>query len=310
VSQPLVWARDGRDWPHHGHSRFVKSAGLTWHVQQMGKGPVALLVHGTGASTHSWRVLAPMLARSFTVVMADLPGHGFTQMPTAAGLSLPAMTDGLCRLLDTLNLQPTVAVGHSAGAAVLARAILDKRMHPELLVSINGALLPFASPVGQLFSPLAKLLALNPLVPRVAAWRAANPAAVDRLIRNTGSKLDATGVELYRRLFRSPQHVSGALGMMANWDLTTVVRDLPRLTIPLVLVTGSNDRAIPPDDAATICKLTAKATIQVMPGIGHLAHEEAPAAVADIVVSAARRAALPARKLPAERPRSRLQGAG
>jgi magnesium chelatase accessory protein len=304
VSPGLVWERDGRDWPHHESSRFVKSAGLTWHVQEMGRGPVALLVHGTGASTHSWRLLAPILARSFTVVMADLPGHGFTQMPHASGLSLPAMTEGLCQLLVTLNEQPAIAVGHSAGAALLARAILDGRMGPKALVSINGALLPFDRPISQLFSPLAKMLALNPLVPRVAAWRAANPAAVERLIRNTGSKLDAAGIELYRRLFRSPEHIAGALGMMANWDLSSVVRDLPRLAIPLVLIAGSNDLAIPPDEAATICKLTSKARTEVLSGTGHLAHEEAPAAVAEIVLRAARR------ENPIGLTQSRLQGTG
>ena len=43
----------GRDVPP---SRFVEAAGLRWHVQILGNGPTLLLVHGTGASTHSWRV--------------------------------------------------------------------------------------------------------------------------------------------------------------------------------------------------------------------------------------------------------------
>jgi magnesium chelatase accessory protein len=289
VNTGLQWDRDGRDWPNREHSRFVKSSGLTWHVQQMGRGPVAVLVHGTGASTHSWRLLAPILARSFTVVMPDLPGHGFTQLPHASGLSLPAMARGLSELLVTLNVQPSIAVGHSAGAAVLLRATLDRRVRPDVLVSINGALLPFDSPIGQLFSPLAKFLALNSLVPRLAAWGATRPAAVERLIRNTGSKLDAVGIEYYRRLFCSPEHVSAALGMMAQWDLTSVVRDLPRLDVPMVLVAALNDLAVSPDEAGTVCRLTSRAQKELMPGAGHLAHEEDPATVAEIVLQAAHR---------------------
>ena len=52
----------GARWPRLAESessRFVEAADLRWHVQQMGAGPVLLLLHGTGASTHSWRALAP-----------------------------------------------------------------------------------------------------------------------------------------------------------------------------------------------------------------------------------------------------------
>jgi magnesium chelatase accessory protein len=100
-----VWERDGRDWPNREASRFVEAGGLRWHVQRMGGGPVALLVHGTGAATHSWRDFAPLLARKgFAVVAPDLPGHGFTGTPAAPeGLSLPGMADGLAALLATLG---------------------------------------------------------------------------------------------------------------------------------------------------------------------------------------------------------------
>ena len=49
------WKREGRDWPNREASRFVLASGLWWHVQVMGSGPVLLLLHGTGAATHSWR---------------------------------------------------------------------------------------------------------------------------------------------------------------------------------------------------------------------------------------------------------------
>ncbi len=57
--------RDGKDWPLRDTSRFVEAGGLRWHVQMLGRGPVLLLVHGAAAATHSWRDLAPMLARHF-----------------------------------------------------------------------------------------------------------------------------------------------------------------------------------------------------------------------------------------------------
>ena len=60
--------------------------GGDFHCEVAGEGPVALLLHGTGASTHSFRDLLPWLARRCTVVAPDLPGHGFTYyvIPTAS----------------------------------------------------------------------------------------------------------------------------------------------------------------------------------------------------------------------------------
>ena len=87
--------RPGAGWPNRDASRTVRAAGLDWHVQVAGAGPVLLLAHGTGAATHSWRGMVPLLARHFTVVAPDLPGHGFTQAPANARMSLPGMAAAL-----------------------------------------------------------------------------------------------------------------------------------------------------------------------------------------------------------------------
>lgn len=283
MSDRLIWERDGRDWPNRSASRFVSAAGLRWHVQQFGTGPVALLVHGTGASTHSWRGLAPILAESFSVVAPDLPGHGFTEAPAADRMSLPRMAGALNRLLLALELTPSIVVGHSAGAAILVRMCLDGDIEPKVVVSLNGALLPLDGLPGHLFSPVAKLLAQTSVAARLFAWRAGDPAVVERLMRDTGSTLEPEDVDLYRRLARSPGHVNAALAMMANWDLRPLRRALPRLQAPLVLVAADNDRTVPPSNADRVRALMPDAKVVSLYGLGHLAHEERPADVADLI---------------------------
>jgi magnesium chelatase accessory protein len=280
----LVWNRDGVDWPNRQASRFVEAAGIRWHVQRLGQGPVLLLVHGTGAATHSWRGLLPNLAPHFDVIAPDLPGHGFTPSPSPHRLSLPGMAADLAALLRRLDVAPEIVVGHSAGAAILARMCLDRKIAPRLLVSLNGAFLPFGGVAHHLFSPLAKLLVLNPMMPRLFAWQASHAGAVERLIRNTGSILDPRGIALYRKLVRSPAHVAAALRMMANWQLEPLVRDLPSLKTRLLLVAADNDRSIPPDVARQVRELVPDAVIERMAGLGHLAHEEQPQRTADLIV--------------------------
>ncbi|MBR0934198.1 alpha/beta fold hydrolase BchO [Bradyrhizobium jicamae] len=287
MGQRLSWTVDGADWPNRSASRFVESAGYRWHVQVMGEGPVALLAHGTGAATHSWRALAPLLARYFTIVAPDLPGHGFTQSPQAHHLSLPGMARDLASLCKTLAVKPEIAIGHSAGAAILARMSLDGTIEPKLIVSLNGAFLPFGGVAAQFLSPLAKALTFNPFVPRMVAWRGRDPAAVHRLIVGTGSSIDPEGERFYGKLVASPAHVAAALQMMANWDLRPLMRDLPKLAMDLLLIAAGNDRAIPPDLARQVQQLVPRAKLETLSGTGHLAHEELPETTAAIIVNAA-----------------------
>ncbi|MGI9217346.1 MAG: alpha/beta fold hydrolase BchO [Hydrogenophaga sp.] len=295
--RPLDWQRDGPQWPHHEHSRFVQAGGLHWHVQRFdgpdAAAPWALLLHGTGASTHSWRALAPLLATHFNLITLDLPGHAFTGLPPggagAPQLSLPGMARAVHGLLQKLGCTPALVVGHSAGAAVALRMALDGLIHPRLLVGLNAALLPLGGLAGQLFAPAAKLMASAPFVPRLFAWHAQTPAALQRLLDSTGSTLDREGTELYRRLVASPDHAAGALGMMANWDLDSFARDLPRLAVPLLLIVGDQDRTVPPAQSEQVLQRlspAAQARCTHLPGLGHLAHEEQPALVAGHIVKA------------------------
>ena len=296
----LIWERDGHDWPHREASQFICAAGLRWHVQrftcqalEMPVGPpVILLLHGTGASTHSWRSLAPWLARQAEVLSVDLPGHGFTAAQTGEisgqTLSLPGMAAALATLLKQLGVAPTLVVGHSAGAAIAVRLCLDRLITPEHLIGLNAALLPLGGLAGRFFSPVAKLMATTPLVPRLFAWQAGDPSVLQRLIDSTGSQLDPTGLALYGRLVRNPGHAAGALGMMAHWDLDALAQDLPRLQTPLSLVVGDGDRTVPPAQAVEVMARLATATkgrLHTLPGLGHLAHEERPDLVAPLVLA-------------------------
>ncbi len=284
------WETDGRDWPNREFSGFVSAGGLRWHVQRMGQGPVLLLLHGTGAATHSWRDLAPLLADHFTVIAPDLPGHGFTAAPPFERMSLPGMAAAVGDLIEALGVRPELALGHSAGAAILIRLCLDGRIAPRGLISLNGALLPWRGLPGHVFSPAAKVMAKSELMSRIFAWQAGNRRGVARLVANTGSRLEPSGHEFYRRLVRSPGHVRAALSMMANWDLNLIEQALPALQTPLYLVVAEGDQTVSPREARRVRERLPGAELTMLPGLGHLAHEERPADVAAIVQGVAARA--------------------
>ncbi len=282
LHERLHWDRDGRDWPNRAYSRFVDASGLRWHVQQFTEAgadaPLVLLLHGTGSSSHSWRDVAPALASDCRVLVPDLPGHAFTAMPVPSSeQSLPGMARRVEQLLDAMQLRPTLIVGHSAGAAIGARMVLDGRVRPAALVSLNGAFVGFGGLAGALFSPLAKLLATGGVAARLFARQAQDDAFVSRMMRGTGSVLDDTGMRLYARLMQCPAHVRAALAMMAHWELSSLERELPRLQLPVWLVGAGNDLTVPVTQVAQVAALLPQAHQQLWPALGHLAHEENPA---------------------------------
>jgi len=277
------WDVEGLDWPRRKTSRFVREGGLDWHVQIAGSGPGLLLIHGTGAATHSWRDLAPLLITKFKVVSFDLPGHGFTELPRRGQFTLPQMASAIADLLGALNVKPDIVAGHSAGAAVALRMVLNGAITPHTIFSFNGALMPFPGWAAIAFPTLAKLLFLNPFAAPFLARRARDNDSIARLIKGTGSRLDPRGVDLYARLFRTQRHITATVGMMANWDLSSLKRDLPKLQIPLVLVSADHDRAVVAEVARDVNALVPKSRIIPVRGYGHLAHEEAPAIFASII---------------------------
>jgi magnesium chelatase accessory protein len=279
-----LWERDGQHWPNREHSRFVEAGGLRWHIQEAGSGPPLLLIHGTGAASHSWAGLFPLLAQRYRVLALDLPGHGFTAAPEPRKLSLPGMAAAVAALADQLDFAPQIAIGHSAGAAILARMCLDARIQPRVLISLSGALLPLRGFAGAWFSPAAKLFARSSVVPRFFAQGARkDPRSVKRMVDGTGSRLSPEGIALYRLLISYPGHLAAALNMMANWDLAPLARDLPLLEPDLILVAFANDKTVPPAEAERAKRLLPEAVLYTIPGLGHLAHEEAPIEVLGVI---------------------------
>jgi magnesium chelatase accessory protein len=72
--------------------------------------------------------------------------------------------------------------------------------------------------------------------------------------------------------------------MMANWDLETLFHDLPKLSVPLLLIAADGDRAVTPEAAEKIKARVSGARIELMRGLGHLAHEEKPGLIANLIL--------------------------
>ncbi|MCU0891147.1 MAG: alpha/beta fold hydrolase [Sandarakinorhabdus sp.] len=287
----MRWDIDGARVPHREWSRFVSAGGLKWHVQLAGPqdAPPLLLIHGTGATTHSFAGLAPLLAERFRVIIPDLPGHGFTQKLNAPDPDNVAKA--VAALLGELNADPAMILGHSVGAAIAFTTTAKQLVKPRALISLGGALLPFAG-VGKVYPGLAKALFVNPFMPAFFSFTTRFQSMPDLLRRWTGSNSTREQVAYYERLFRNPGHTGGALALMAHWDLDAIERSIAGVHCPVLLLHGERDKTVPPATSHTVAQRLAQHGTPVehhgLPGLGHLAHEEAPERHAELVLGFAR----------------------
>ena len=107
----------------------VKTSGTTIHAVKGGQGPPLLLLHGAPQSHITWRLVAPELAKRYTVVVADLRGYGdsgkMPDTPDHAGYSKRAMALDQVEVMKHFGFDSFPVVGQDRGGRVAHRMALD-----------------------------------------------------------------------------------------------------------------------------------------------------------------------------------------
>jgi len=261
----------------------VSGLGQPWVFTQLSEGPRAILaLHGTGASSHSFRPLAEQLQGRWALWAPDLPGHGASPLAPGFRPTRQALAASLGDALSILAVPWALALGHSAGAAILLQHRLEASAGgrvPLPLGLLAPALLPLAGLQRWLFPAAAELLARNPSWLSRLVARSTPERLARRLIADTGSTLPQAQLQGYADLLAQPSHGEGALALMRHWDLRSLTPALPQVRDPVLILTGTADRTYPRPPRAALEPHLPRAAWRSFPGLGHLLHEEAPVEV-------------------------------
>jgi pimeloyl-ACP methyl ester carboxylesterase len=255
----------------HGHSVSYLEAG---------EGPVLLLVHGIAGSCEHWREVIEPLARHHTVIAADFPGHGASEV-AAGDYSIGALASGLRDLLLALGHERASLVGHSLGGGVAMQLAYQ---HPEMIERLalvsSGGLGPEVSPV----------------------LRAAALPGADLFISLTAGAGQRVGSVVGRGL--------GAIGLRPNADVAEVARAYASLgdatrraafldtlravvgtrgqrvaagdrlylaeSVPVLLIWGARDSIIPVRHGEDALRSIPGSRLEVFEDVGHMPQLEAP----------------------------------
>jgi magnesium chelatase accessory protein len=274
------------DWPNRDASRMVHGPKHQWHVQQMGRGPDVLMLHGAGGSVHSYAALMPLLAKHVRVFAPDLPGHGYTKRGAQRRSGLQMMAEDVSALCAQEGVNPSAIIGHSAGGAIALMMGQLPAHQGTTIIGINPALSRFEGFAGVMFPAMAKVLATVPFTSRLFSGVSSRPERIKALMDSTGSKLSAEQIDLYRRLVSREAHVNGTLDMMAQWNLDALIDGLMEITNPVHFITGTYDMTVPARVAEDAARKIRGAQVSALERFGHLVHEECPEQVAQICLDA------------------------
>lgn len=252
-----------------------------------GDGEVLLLIHGMAASSGSWRAVTDRLAGDFRVIAPDLLGHGRSDKPRT-DYSLGALAVWLRDLLDELAIERVTVVGQSLGGGIAMQFAHQHRNRCERVVLIGS---------GGLESDLSWPLRLLSAPGAEWALPVLAPSAVLRAGNTVGTWLSTVGLHSPRgaELWNTYASLMDGDARHANLQtLRSVVENRAqsvgathrrRLTaqMPVLLIWGEDDVIIPVSRGYAAHRSMLGSRLTVLPGVGHLPHAEAPAAVAHLV---------------------------
>ena len=273
-----------QNWPLRELSNSVSAGQMEWHVQMAGAGltregaakPIALLLHGTGSSAHSWAELLPVLATTHWVIAPDLPGHGFTISHQSEQLSLTLITHKLAELLRALGVEQIDSIiGHSAGATLgLQYSLLYPA--PKRILGLNPSLVSLPSFYHSFLAPLINPIATSSFVSSMIADLLPFTSMIDKLLASTNSKLNGIQRERYKLLFKQKNHINGSLNFMAATDIPNLLAHANEISSELIFLVANQDSWVQKEELlAVIHRYFPRSTVIQKDG-GHLFHEANP----------------------------------
>ena len=269
------------------YSQFIEINGVNTHVKTMGQGePVFVLLHGFGASLDSWQAVMEPLSQLGTVIAFDRPAFGLTERPlTWEGenpYSSEAQVAQVIGLLDHLDVEKAILVGNSAGGTVAMQTTLAHPERVSALILVDPAVYSGGGAPAWV-RPLLATPQMRHLGPLIARTIQARGPELIQLAWHDPSLLRPETIERYKKPL-----------LVENWDkalweftlasrATGLAARLDALTLPVLVITGDDDRIVPTKDSIRLAGELPDAVLEVIANAGHVPHEERPGAFMDAV---------------------------
>jgi pimeloyl-ACP methyl ester carboxylesterase len=260
-------------------SDFMEVDGLILHYRDEGPkdDPSPLvLVHGTSASLHAWDGWARALRSQKRVLRLDLPAFGLTGPDPQSRYSEAHYAALVLAWLDALKVSQFQIAGNSLGGEVAWRVAHQAPQRAQKLILVDSmgyAFQPESVPMGFILAslPVAKQLS-TALLPRRMVEGSL------KSVYGQPERVTAEQVDRYFLLTLREGNRRALVERLEQMKLGESAARIPELKLPTLILWGEQDRLIPPENARHFAKDIAGSQLVMLPGLGHVPHEEDPKA--------------------------------
>ena len=244
--------------------------------------PPALLLHGLGLSSYSWRHVQAGLSGCRETMAVDLLGFGRGDKPKGADYTLPSLARAVLALMDALKIERTALAGHSLGGGVALLVAVMQPERVERLALIGSVAYPQPEPpfVTLPRKPLAWLPMM--LFPRAFIGQGLRVAYVHP------ERLDPDAVCEYAHPYRryagakAYQKICRALRPA---ELKEFVDRYPSLPMPVLALHGDRDNVVPRWVPERLKADLPAVDYRLLKGVGHMPLEEEPELMVNLLKS-------------------------
>lgn len=237
------------------------------HYQRQGQGPALIILHGLFGSSDNWGTPARLLSQDFDVINVDLRNHG--QSFHHQQHDYPSMADDVLALMDSLEIESCVLLGHSMGGKVAMQLALNHPKRINKLIVVDIAPVAYPRHHDDIFTALNQLDLAN-LQSRSQADQLLTP-----LVPETGVRQF-----LLKNLSKQPQG-----GFQWRCNLSVLQQQYEQISRPpsgssftgsTLFIKGELSHYIKSEYREAVLALFPQAQLKLIAGAGHWPHAEKP----------------------------------
>jgi len=271
---------------------FITVDGTRIHYTKTGSGPALILLHGAGGHLKDYDyALIPELAKRYTVLAFDRPGHGYTDMLPTQGATLEAQSDLLHKAALQLGVTQAYIAGYSFGGALALNWAIKEPAFVKGLVLISSVSMPWPGEIHSSYRMAAKPIVGPALMAAATAYlpdryfetRYASVFAPDHPPKGFMGHVGVGMSVRYKSFVENARQLAHMRPQIVEQS-----QHYPKLQMPITLLHGDADTSVPMHiHSQEFVKITPQAKLQPLSGMGHATMQLAPKDVIQAIAAIA-----------------------
>lgn len=265
-------------------SAFVDVMQMQVHYRDEGNKNDSLplvLIHGTGASLHTWEESVKLLTDSFRVITLDLPAYGLTGPNPKRIYSQAFYVQFIDEFLKSIHVNKCIIGGNSLGGAIAWNYTYEHPTKVEKLILIDAAGYPMISESKPIAFTLAQIPVLKHMLNYITPRFLAKKSVMN--VYDDPTKVTEKVVDRYFDLFLREGNRQAFVDRMNFSTYPDHLIRLRTIKTPTLIIWGENDKLIPIENAQKFHADLPNDTLVVLEKTGHVPMEENPNRTVDAI---------------------------